>query len=77
MNHYEPVEGLGANVTATYAWDVSGYEGVITEWAIFINGTEAHNVLDAVSVDIFSSAIPAPSVLGMFVLLGCRRRRRN
>jgi hypothetical protein len=77
MNYYEPVEGLGANVTATYAWDVSDYEGVISEWAIFINGTEAHNVLDAVSVDVFSAPIPSPGVLGVFALLGCRRRRRS
>ncbi len=77
INYYEPVEGLGANVTATYAWDVSGYEGVISEWAIFLNGTEAHNVLDAVSVDIFNSPIPAPSVLGVFALYAGSRRRRT
>jgi len=64
-------------VIATYAWDASSYDGVITEWAIFINGTEAHNVLEAVSVDIFSTPIPAPGVLGVFALLRCRRRRRS
>ena len=77
MNYYEPVEGLGANVTATYAWDTSSYDAIIIEWAIFINGTEAHNVLDAVSVDIFSAPIPTPGVLGVFALLGCRSRRRS
>ena len=42
-----------------------------------MNGTEARNVLDAVSVDIFSTPIPAPGVLGVFALLRCRRRRRS
>jgi hypothetical protein len=76
-NYYEEVPNFGANVSTSYEWDLSGYTGTITEWAFFINGTAPHNVLDAVTVDIFTGAVPAPGVLGLLGVAGfaCRRRR--
>jgi hypothetical protein len=76
-NYYEEIPNFGANVSTSYEWDLAGYTGVITEWAFFINGTAPHNVLDAVTVDIFTGAVPAPSVLALLGVAGfaCRRRR--
>ncbi|MBC8200889.1 MAG: hypothetical protein H8E86_02490 [Planctomycetes bacterium] len=76
-NFYEEIPGFGANVSTSYTWDLSTYTGAITEWAFFVNGTAPHNVLDAVSVDIFSGAVPTPSVLVLFGVTGLYRRRRQ
>lgn len=77
MNYYEPVEGMGAITNTSYTWDISTYDGEITEWAFFFQGTEAHNVLDAVTVDVFAGNVPAPSALVALSLLGFRIRRRR
>ena len=76
-NYYEEVPNFGANVSTSYTWDLSEYTGVVTEWAFFVNGTAEHNVLDAVTVDIFTGPIPAPSALALLGVAGlvCRRRR--
>ena len=76
MNYYQPVEGMGAIANTSYSWDLSSYEGMITEWAFFFQGTEAHNVLDAVTVDIYTGAVPSAGGLFAFGLLGLRTRRR-
>ncbi len=76
-NYYEEVPNFGANVSSSYTWDISDYSGVVTEWAFFVNGTSAHNVLDAVTVDIFTGAVPAPyaiAVIGLGALVKRRRR---
>jgi hypothetical protein len=75
-NYYEEVPNFGANVSSSYTWDLSGYNGVITEWAFFVNGTAEHNVLDAVTVDIFSGAVPAPGALALLGLACIVQRRR-
>jgi MYXO-CTERM domain-containing protein len=76
-NYYEEVPNFGANVSASYTWDLSGHDGVITEWAFFINGVSAHNVLDAVSVDILAGGVPAPGALALLGLAGLAQRRRR
>jgi hypothetical protein len=76
-NYYEEVPNFGANVTTSYSWDLSNYAGVVTEWAFFVNGTEPHNVLDAVTVDIFAGAVPAPGALSLVWITGLARRRRR
>ncbi len=76
-NYYEEVPGFGANVSTSYTWDLSGYNGVITEWAFFVNGTAPHNVLDAISVDVFSGAVPAPSVLALIGVAAVSTRKRR
>ncbi|MBC8309112.1 MAG: hypothetical protein ISR75_03880 [Phycisphaerales bacterium] len=76
-NYYEEVPNFGANVSTSYEWDLSEYSGVITEWAFFVNGTAEHNVLDAVTVDIFTGAVPAPSALILLGIAGVKIRRRR
>ena len=76
-NYYEEVPNFGANVSTSYTWDLSGYNEVITEWAFFVNGTAPHNVLDAVAVDIFSGAVPAPSVLALIGVAAVSTRKRR
>ena len=68
---------FGANVSTSYTWDLSSYDGIVTEWAFFVSGTSAHNVLDAVTVDIFSGAVPAPGVLTLLAIASLHRRRRR
>ena len=77
INYYEPIEGLGAIVNASFTWDTSSYEGAITEWAFMFNGTSPHNVLDAVSVDVFTGAVPGAGALFAFGFCGLRSRRRQ
>jgi hypothetical protein len=76
MNYYQPVEGMGAITNTSYEWNISSYEGTITEWAFFFQGNEAHNVLDAVTVDIYTGAVPSAGGLVAFGLMGLQRRRR-
>jgi hypothetical protein len=76
-NYYEEVPNFGANVTTSYSWDLSNYAGVVTEWAFFVNGTAPHNVLDAVTVDIFAGAVPVPGALALVGIAGLARRRRR
>ena len=76
-NSYVEIPNFGANVSSSYTWDVSNYNGVISEWAFFIDGTDAHNVLDAVTVDIFAGAVPAPGVIALLGLAGLHRKRRR
>jgi len=76
-NYFEEIPGFGANVSTSYTWDLSGYAGTVTEWAVFVNGTTAHNVLDAVSVDIFTGAVPVPGALVLLGIAGVHRRRRR
>jgi hypothetical protein len=76
-NYYEAIPNFGANVSTSYTWDLSTYTGAITEWAFFVNGTAAHNVLDAVSVDIFTGAVPVPGALVLLGIAGVHRRRRR
>ena len=77
INYYEPIEGIGAIVNASFSWDTSSYEGAITEWAFMFNGTSPHNVLDTVSVDVFTGAVPGATALFVFGLCGLRSRRRQ
>lgn len=77
LNYYEPVDGMGAITNSSYTWDVSSYEGLVSEWAFFFEGIEAHNVLDAVTVDVFAGNVPAPSAVLVFGLLGLRSQRRQ
>ena len=76
-NFYEEIPNFGANVSTSYAWDLSSYEGAITEWAFFVEGTSPHNVLDAVTVDIAYGAVPAPSALVLLSIAGLTRKRRK
>ena len=76
VNHYEPIEGFGAIVNTSFTWDLSSYSGTVTEWAFFFQGTAPHNVLDAVTVDIFADAVPGAGGLFAFGLLGFRTSRR-
>jgi len=76
-NYYEEIPNFGANVSTSYTWDLSDFDGVITEWAVFVNGTSPHNVLDAVSVDIFSGAIPTPGALALLGIASLTRKRRK
>ena len=76
-NYYQEIPNFGANVSSSYTWDLSNYEGTVTEWAFFVNGTDAHNVLDSISVDIFSGAVPVPSALALLCVSGLHRRRRR
>jgi len=77
-NYYEEVPFFGANANTSFTWDISEYEGTITEWAFIFTGQGPHNVLDAVTVDIFNSTVPAPGVLALLGLgaVATRRRRR-
>ena len=76
-NYYEEVPNFGANVSSSYTWDLSDYTGVVTEWAFFVNGTSAHNVLDALAVDIYTGTVPTPAVLTLMAIgCVCRRRRK-
>jgi len=76
-NYYEEIPNFGANVSTSYTWDLSAYDGIVTEWAFFVNGTSAHNVLDAVTVDIFSGGVPTPGVLTLLAIASLHRRRRR
>ncbi len=76
-NSYVEIPGFGANVTTLYSWDLSSYEGVITEWAFFVSGTGPHNVLDAASIDIMFAAVPAPGALCLLGFAGMTHRRRR
>lgn len=77
IENYIPIPGFGAQVTSSFTWDLSDYDGNISEWAFFFSGTEAHNSLDAVSVDIAMLGVPAPSVLALLGLAGITTRRRR
>ena len=77
IENYVAIPNFGAEVTSSFTWGLSNYDGIISEWAFFFNGTEAHNSLDAVSVDIFTSVVPAPSVLVLLGLAGMSTMRRR
>jgi len=76
-NFYEEIPNFGANVSTSYTWDLSSYDGVVAEWAFFVNGTSPHNVLDALTVDIAFGAVPAPSALVLLSIAGVIRKRRK
>ena len=76
-NSYEEIPNFGANVSTSYTWDLSSYDGVVAEWAFFVNGTSPHNVLDALSVDIAFGAVPTPSALVLLSIAGVTRKRRK
>ncbi len=76
-NYYEEVAGFGANVSTSFTWDISAYEGTITEWAFIFTGQGPHNVLDAVTVDIFNSEVPAPGAVALLGLGAVVTRRRR
>ena len=51
----------------------------IAEWGFLVQGTAPHNSLDAASVDVAMSPVPAPGallLLGAFGLSSTRSRRR-
>ena len=73
---YGEIPGFGANVSTSFGWDLSGCEGSITEWGFFFHVNGPRNVLVAVTVDILTIQIPAPSALGVFIFFGSRSRRR-
>ena len=77
IEHYIPIPGFGAEVTASFTWGLSDYDGVISEWAFFFSGTEAHNSLDALSVDIAMKGVPTPSALVLLGLAGIITRSRR
>ena len=77
INDYVEIPGFGANVSSSFAWDISDYDGPITEWAFIFTGAGAHNVLDAVSVDLLVGAVPAPGALALIGLGAVSIRRRR
>ena len=77
INDYVEIPGFGANVSSSFAWDISDYDGPITEWAFIFTGAAAHNVLDAVSVDLLVGAVPAPGALALIGLGAVSIRRRR
>ena len=76
-NYYEEVPNFGANVSTSYTWDLSTYDGVVAEWAFFVNGTSPHNVLDAVTVDIAYGAIPSPSAIALLGIAGLATKTKK
>ncbi len=76
-NYVNEIPGFGVSYNLSWAFDLSGIAGDVTQLAFIIKGTGPHMSLDALSTDI-AFEVPAPGVLallGIAGLAGGRRRR--
>lgn len=80
LNHYEEADFggfTGAFVNISYTFDLSFIGADIREIGIMFQSEAAHMSLDAVSLDILTSPVPAPGALALLAMAGVARRRRR
>lgn len=77
MNFQQDIPGMGASMNMSWSFDLSGIEGDVTSLAFIIKATGPHMSLDALSLDVAYSAIPAPGALALLGLAGMAGRRRR
>ena len=74
---YNEIPGMGVDAEYAFEFDLSGFDQEVVEWGFIFESLGAHTSLDAVSVQTFVAAIPAPGALVLLGLAGCSPRRRR
>ena len=74
---YDEIPGMGVDAEYAFEFDLSGFDQEVLEWGFFFESLGAHTSLDAVSIQTFVGAIPAPGALALLGLAGCSIRRRR
>ena len=74
---YMEIPGFGVSAEYAFEFDLSSFASTVTEWGFFFSSLGPHTSLDAVSIQTFVGAIPAPGALALLGLAGCSIRRRR
>ena len=77
MNFQQEIPGMGASMNMSWSFDLSGIAGDVTTLAFILKAAGPHMSLDAMSLDVAYSAIPAPGALALLGLAGMAGRRRR
>lgn len=77
INFNQEIPGMGASMNMSWSFDLSGIEGNVTDIAFIMKAVGPHMSLDALSLDVAYSAIPAPGALALLGLAGLAGRRRR
>jgi MYXO-CTERM domain-containing protein len=77
INYQESLGEQGDLINASLHFDLSSFDAEILEWGFILSGPMPHISLDAVMVDIATTAVPAPATIALLALAGIARRRRR